>query len=115
MRKPALAQALRRKNINAQVRAAVRPNSSASKLLRVSRMDATAHVRPKFDVPAGLESSRCTVRRIPTPMHKLTVMFVATAATLPGCANVGPKRSPIDRADYGAAIADSWNQQIPAQ
>ncbi len=38
-------------------------------------------------------------------------MIVVLAATLSGCTSIGPKTVPIDRSDYGAAIADSWKQQ----
>jgi len=44
-------------------------------------------------------------------MNKLLSVFAASVATLAGCASVGPKTVPIDRADYGAAIADSWKAQ----
>ena len=37
--------------------------------------------------------------------------WVATAALLPGCAQLGPKSIAVDRFDYSTAIADSWKQQ----
>ena len=44
-------------------------------------------------------------------MNKLTLVNVVLAAALTGCASVGPKTVPVDRFDYGTAIADSWKQQ----
>ncbi len=44
-------------------------------------------------------------------MNKLTLVNVVLAAALTGCTSIGPKTVPIDRSDYGAAIADSWKQQ----
>ena len=41
----------------------------------------------------------------------IEVCAAAPALTLTGCHSLGPKTVPVDRFDYGAAIAESWKQQ----
>jgi len=39
-------------------------------------------------------------------------LWAGTAVFLTACTHLGPKTIPVDRFDYGTAIADSWKQQI---
>ncbi len=41
----------------------------------------------------------------------LGLYFAAAAVVLAGCAHLGPRSVAVDRADYSAAIAESWKQQ----
>ena len=38
-------------------------------------------------------------------------LCLAVSAMLAGCAHLGPRSVAVDRADYSAAIAESWKQQ----
>src|SRR5215212_718202 len=38
-------------------------------------------------------------------------LWIGTVVLLAACARIGPGTIPVDRFDYGAAIADSWKQQ----
>ena len=38
-------------------------------------------------------------------------VWLGTALALLGCVRIGPKSIPVDRFDYGSAVADSWKQQ----
>jgi len=41
----------------------------------------------------------------------MRALWIGAAMLLGACAHVGPKTIPVDRFDFGTAIADSWKQQ----
>jgi hypothetical protein len=41
----------------------------------------------------------------------MPALVIAAAASMMSCASIGPKTVVVDRADSGAAIAESWKEQ----
>jgi hypothetical protein len=52
-----------------------------------------------------------TGRRIDYRIARGLGLSLAASAMFAGCAHLGPKSVAVDRADYSAAIAESWKQQ----